>query len=82
MNDFLTAWMIADEHQAGFRLVMMLLLEVCLHASAHGLHDEPVMFAIDGRKALGPENRLPQSDFTHGGFYFRRVLPLLAAEHE
>ena len=82
MNDFLTAWMIADEHQAGLRLLVMLLLEVGLHASAHGLHDEPVMLAIDGRKALGPENRLPQSDFTHSGFYLRRILRLLATEHE
>ena len=31
--------------------MVMLLLEVGLHASAHGLHDEPVMLAIDGRKA-------------------------------
>ena len=82
MNDFLTVWMIADEHQAGLRVVVMLLLEVCLHASAHGLHDKPVMFAIDSGKALGPENRLLQCDFTHGGFYFRSVLRVLAAENE
>ena len=82
MKDFLTAWMIADEHQVGFRFMVMVLLEVGLHAGAHGLHDKPVMLAIDSRKALGPENRLLQCDFTHGGFYFRRVLPLLAAEHE
>ena len=82
MNDFLTAWMIADEHQAGFRLMVMVLLEVGLHASAHGLHDKPVMLSFDGRKALGAEDRLPQSDFPHGGLYFRGILRLLAAKGE
>ena len=62
--------------------MVMVLLEVGLHARAHGLHNEPVMLAIDGRKALGPENRLLQCDFTHRGFYLRRILPLLATEHE
>ena len=62
--------------------MVMVLLEVGLHARAHGLHDEPVMLAVDGRKALGPEDRLLQRDFAHGGFYFVRILPLLATEHE
>ena len=58
MNDFLTVRMIAYEHQAGFRLMVMVLLEVCLHARTHGLHDKSVMLAIDSGEAPGSENRL------------------------
>ena len=60
----------------------VLLLEVGLDAGAHGLHDQAVLFAIDSGKPLGPEYRLMQGDFTHGGFYLRRILRLLSVQHE
>ena len=82
MDHLVAVRMIADEDQARFRFVGMLLLEIGLHTGPHRLHNQPMMPAVDHSKTFCPQNRLLERHRANRILQLLRVLRLVAMEHE